>query len=78
MGNEILMMRTSDELEEVKKFYQNLLGKAALTAEEDEAVVFTSPGSGQKTVVTIKPDKAHSDQIQIVVVRTSFPLPDIR
>jgi len=76
-GNEIMIMSTDDDLEEVKKFYQDRLRGATMIDKGGEEVVFTTPGP-RATVVAIKPDRSDEDQLRIVVTRTHLPIPNVR
>jgi len=74
MGQEVLQMRTNDDIEAVKKFYTQRLGAAIVENEENKAVFMLLAGSG-KTLVTVEPDEERSDQISIKAVRSNLPIP---
>jgi hypothetical protein len=74
MGQEILQMRSSDDIDDIKNFYTKRLGAAIVENEEHKAVFMLMAGAG-KTLVTIEPDEEHSGQVSIKAVRSNLPIP---
>jgi hypothetical protein len=75
-GNQILRMRTVDDIDEVREFYQKLLGPPLVEGMGKDEVVFQSSGP-PLVLVVIKPDEHHPDQLQIVVLRSHFRIPKV-
>jgi zinc-ribbon domain len=74
MGQEVLQMRSSDDIDAIKAFYTQRLGAAIVENEEHKAVFMLMAGAG-KTLVTIEPDdENHSDQVSIKAVRSNLPI----
>jgi uncharacterized protein YneF (UPF0154 family) len=75
-GNEVLRMRTRDNLDKVQKYYQKLLGNPPLQSNsaEDRTVIFQSSGTPSVKVI-IQPEKEYQNQLRINVIRTSIQLP---
>jgi len=78
IGNEILKLRTGDGYEEVKKFYQKLLGEPVIEDNQDDErrLVFQSTAR-PSVLVTIRLDEEHAGQLQIVIIRSRFQIPRI-
>lgn len=74
-GAEILQMRTNDDFEDVKQFYQDRLGTPM--SEDDDKVVFIAEGQ-KKITVTISPDKRRKGQFLIKVIYVDFSAPNHR
>lgn len=72
VGNEVLKMRTSDDLEKVKQFYREQLGDPTVQIEGSKVVFI---GHGQwNTVVAIAPEESRAGGVTIDVVRTRIPM----
>ncbi|MGH9768467.1 MAG: hypothetical protein ACREAB_13635 [Blastocatellia bacterium] len=78
LGNEILNLGTKDSYDEVKKFYQQLLGEPVIESNEndEQKLVFQSAGK-PSVLVTIQPDKRHFGHLQIVVIRSHIQFPKL-
>lgn len=74
-GTEVFEMWTKDDFEDVKKFYQDRLGRP-IKSEENQAS-FVSVGKS-KITVTIKPDDDDEDQLVISVIYVALPIPNFR
>jgi hypothetical protein len=70
-GGEILILRTPDDRNEVKKFYQVLLDNPIVTEGRNE-VSLTVPGPNTITV-KIKSDPSPAGQLVITIIRTGAP-----
>ncbi len=78
LGNEVLNMRTRDSFDDVKKFYQLLIGEPVIESNEDGAQKLVFQSAGQTSVlVSIQPDDTHFGHMQIVVVRSGFQFPKL-
>lgn len=66
-GVQILNMRTGDDLDQIKEFYQRRLGNPP-NASTNDKLIFVEKVVGGETVVTVKPHAEDSDDFQIQVV----------
>jgi hypothetical protein len=67
-----LKMHTSDEIEEVKKFYQDRFGPP--TVEKSDEILFIVPGT-EKTIIKLSADDSPEEEVQIEVTRIKIALP---
>ncbi len=77
-GNEVLRMRTRDNLDKVQKFYQKLLGNPQLQSNDagDSTVIFQSSGTPSVKVI-VQSEKEYQNQLRIDVIRTNIQLPKL-
>jgi hypothetical protein len=73
-GTMSLKMHTSDDIEEVKKFYQDRFGPPTVERDDQDEIVFITPGT-ETTIIKLRADEPSPGQVQIEVVRTKAPWP---
>src|SRR5262245_10467230 len=74
LGNEIVTMNTSDDIDEVGEYYKKRLGAPTVKDENSDTVIFQIPGP-PTILITINKDKSDSDNTQITVLRSKIQLP---
>jgi len=76
LGNNVLIMITSDSVSEVSEYYKKQLGDPMVEDEDSNTVCFQISGS-PTTLITIEKDKKGDDKTQITVIKTNLQLPKI-
>src|SRR5262249_38863020 len=74
LGNEIVTMTTSDDVDEVGEYYKKRLGAPMDEDENSATMIFQIPGP-PTILITINKDKSDSDNTQITVLRSKIQLP---
>ena len=79
LGNEVLMLTTTDSVDKVTEHYRKQLGQPMVQSRDANGpnVVFQISGS-PSTLITIHPDKNEDGKTAISIVRTKFALPDLK
>jgi hypothetical protein len=70
LGNDFMVMVTSDSVEEVKDYYKEKLGDPIFEDEDSEAVVFQIPNSPMTLI--INEDNNHSEKTKITISRINL------
>ena len=76
LGNNVVIMITSDSVSEVSEYYKKQLGDPMVEDEDSNTVCFQISGS-PTTLITIEKDKKGDDKTQITVIKTNLQLPKI-
>lgn len=78
IGNEFLVMKTTDGVATVSQFYQKLVGQPAIKDNQqgEDKVVFQIQGS-PSTLIAISPDEETPGQTQIAVIRSRINIPKL-